>query len=448
MASSVVSAALAEVKGEPPPSSPTSSEAPDWQRAFELLVSKCGTPQSSDMIDSSKKATEEELCELINKHAPFSSKDGPESDHMDVADYTEKMKLLKQCIDNGDVQLRSSVGQDFQREKAANSTLKRKYEAVGKNRDAQNTFGVKWAKLELSKKIQVMKSETEEVTDLSEINGFYRPFGKIVQLQGNDPPAFKAGIEIVKSCIADWQAGRLFRGFPYVKYNSRSKRLVFLDIEENVSAQHKKTIELRKTSKLNADSDPEALGDDSGEDGAAGSVPRQPAAKAKGKGKAKAKAKAAAAAAAAGAGKDDDDPNKRGDDRETARKKELTKAISNAMAAKKDAMLAMQTLSDILGLIASDSTWKWANNEHQLKRLRAGRDKIQDFKKGSEFWEQRFLLGNAFANHAKKTWDEHYIMTEAARTDELKKFTASVTKQNEAAHRIHQENLNADASDE
>eukprot|EP00959_Pyramimonas_sp_CCMP1952_P418545 8768424-Pyramimonas_sp.AAC.1 len=72
------------------------------------------------MIDSSKKATEEELCEQINKHAPFSSKDGsvPESDHMDVADYTEKMKLLKQCIDNGDVQLRSSVGQDFQREKA------------------------------------------------------------------------------------------------------------------------------------------------------------------------------------------------------------------------------------------------------------------------------------------------------------------------------------------
>ena len=158
-------------------------------------------------------------------------------------------------------------------------------------------------------------------------------------------------------------------------------------------------------------------------------------------------AAALAEAAAAAARKGDDDDAKLGD-QESARKKELTKAISSAMAAKKDAMLAMQTLSDILGKIASDDTWKWANNDHQLRRLRSGRDKIQDFKKASDFWEQCFLQGNAFANHAKKTWDDHFIMTETARTEDLKKLTASVTKQNESAHRMHLENMSADAPDE
>eukprot|EP00959_Pyramimonas_sp_CCMP1952_P363625 7614568-Pyramimonas_sp.AAC.1 len=95
-----------------------------------------------------------------------------------------------------------------------------------------------------------MKTESEGLTDLSEISGYYRPFGKIAQLQGNDPPAFKAGIEIVKSCIADWQAGRIFRGHPYLKFNRRSKRLVFLDIEEHVAAQHQKTIGLHERSSL------------------------------------------------------------------------------------------------------------------------------------------------------------------------------------------------------
>eukprot|EP00959_Pyramimonas_sp_CCMP1952_P400363 8388617-Pyramimonas_sp.AAC.1 len=129
-------------------------------------------------------------------------------------------------------------------------------------------------------------------------------------------------------------------------------------------------------------------------------------------------------------------------------KKELSKAISSAMAAKKDAMLAMQTTSDIPGQIASNEEWSWANNDHQLKKLRSVRDRIHNFKKGSEFWEQCFLQGNAFAARAKKTWGEHFIMTEAGRTDELKKFTASATKQNEPAHRMHQEPLTAAASDE
>eukprot|EP00959_Pyramimonas_sp_CCMP1952_P047273 986549-Pyramimonas_sp.AAC.1 len=84
------------------------------------------------------------------------------------------MRLLKKCIDDGDVNLRSAVGQDFQREKEHNASLKRKYTQVGKNRQAQNAFRVKWAKTELTKRIEVMKTESEELTDLSEINGYYR----------------------------------------------------------------------------------------------------------------------------------------------------------------------------------------------------------------------------------------------------------------------------------
>ena len=64
---------------------------------------------------------------------------------------------------------------------------------------------------------------------------------------GNDPPAFQAAINIACSCFKDWAEGRTFEGKPYVKYDSRSKRLNFLDLEEMVGMKHENIVELQKS---------------------------------------------------------------------------------------------------------------------------------------------------------------------------------------------------------
>eukprot|EP00959_Pyramimonas_sp_CCMP1952_P369063 7730643-Pyramimonas_sp.AAC.1 len=106
--------ALAELQAaetsSPPASAsatPSEGEGAAWQRAFEALVSKCGIPQTS-RVDVQKQATEEELCELIDKCAPPSTKAEFEQDHLDVSNFTDKMRLLKKCINDGDVNLRSA----------------------------------------------------------------------------------------------------------------------------------------------------------------------------------------------------------------------------------------------------------------------------------------------------------------------------------------------------
>ena len=63
---------------------------------------------------------------------------------------------------------------------------------------------------------------------------------------GNDPPAFQAAINIACSCFRDWAAGKTFEGKPYVKYDSRSKRLVFLDLEEKVGMRQENVLELKR----------------------------------------------------------------------------------------------------------------------------------------------------------------------------------------------------------
>ena len=63
--------------------------------------------------------------------------------------------------------------------------LKKQYEKIGTNRAAQNAFKLKWAKTQLAKQVQVAKSQTERATDYKALDGYYRPFGRIVWLQGD-----------------------------------------------------------------------------------------------------------------------------------------------------------------------------------------------------------------------------------------------------------------------
>ena len=112
--------------------------------------------------------------------------------------------------------------------------LKKAYAAIGNDRKAQTAFKVMWWNQKI--KDGKFKTELQDVDEVTEaFNGMYKPLGKIIVDQGNDAPAVMKGFNIAKSCIKLWKKGLLFKGKTYVKYNTYSKGVEFLDITEMVT---------------------------------------------------------------------------------------------------------------------------------------------------------------------------------------------------------------------
>ena len=336
------------------------------------------------------------------------------------------------AIDDGKLGSRTALGQEFQRARRENIMLQKRYEAAGSSRAAQNAFKVKWAKEELDAAVKKIKTHTEETAEHESVDAMYRPFGRIVFLQGatfpkhifpnqkkiplfyggktcvsetsggNDPPAWKAAVNIAVSCLRDWEQGRLFQGKPFVKFCKRSQRLNFLDIEERAGYSNTQSWSLQTTSASSVS------GAGQGEQNDAG-------------------------------GEGDDDPKDPPKPKEVdPKKKALAKCLSTAVGAKREAMLAAQTCSDLMHCIATDEVRSWANNDRTLSQLRSARLRLDDFKGASKFWSQCFLEAQ-FVPHAKKTFTEHEILQEGARVVELRQHVSAISTEVEKMQRMHKE---------
>lgn len=140
------------------------------------------TPDSWN-LDAQKDTTEADLAKVA---AAFEgSAKPPEAPPEEPVQWTDKMRKLQAAIDAGKIDVRGALGQDFQRQKAVDPELKKKYEKIGTNRAAQNLFKCKWAKTKLDAAIVVQKTQIERGTDYKALDGYYRPFGRIVWLQGD-----------------------------------------------------------------------------------------------------------------------------------------------------------------------------------------------------------------------------------------------------------------------
>ena len=104
--------------------------------------------------------------------------------------------------------------------------MKAQYLAVGKTHSAIRQFKLDWAEKQLDNE-KAKRRRIREQTRKDFASGKYKPFGKIVVDQGNDPPAYVAAVNICKSAIDLWRKGITLGGRPYLKYNWRSQRTVF-----------------------------------------------------------------------------------------------------------------------------------------------------------------------------------------------------------------------------
>ena len=121
--------------------------------------------------------------------------------------------MLGRIADEGGGHLNSkdkdakAFAKQFQNELKLNEALRKEYEQEGKSYDRQRQFKAKWAALKVSElRQQRIKKETS--CSLTEIDGEYCTFGRIVFREGNDPPAYRTASTYVASAISLWQAGK------------------------------------------------------------------------------------------------------------------------------------------------------------------------------------------------------------------------------------------------
>lgn len=334
--------------------------------AVEKLIAG-GVPPSWRLEEQTKE-DETYLWKVFNDfglaNSSFADKQQPA---VAEADFNPYMKQLQASIDVGHVDTRSGLGQKFDAMRKKNAELAAKYARVGGNRQAQQRFKLNWAKLELEKeKMEVSKTEVETSREYENLEGAYRPFGRIVHLQGNDQAAYAAAVQIVKTCLLDYEAGRSFRGKPFVKFCPRSQRLVFLDFEEKVGVGYSKEQSIKMQQNMSGASS-------SNDNADGGNDPPTPAPKQTGK---------------RGRGAD---PEPVPDTAEKKRKKEASKALQDILKTKALALATTQTTSDLISSIAEDAEYNWANNKEELNKLRHPRDQLETFKNGSSFFKDLFM---------------------------------------------------------
>ena len=342
----------------------------------------------------------------------------------DESEWTPKMLKFKAAIDAGEFKMKTPLGQDFQRAKAQDADLRRRYDKVGSNRDAQEAFRLKWARTELQNMKTVIMEQTDKHNSYENVDGHYRTFGRIVVEQGNDEAAYVGALNVVQACMEDFAAGRTFRGKPYIKYDVRSKRVRYLDIDESVGVGVSREYKLTNRQEQD-EGDGAALGDPAPSGHPSKGCKRQLGAPTPTKPKAQ---KASADGTSEGQGK--------ADDAEKSQRKTITKTLQAVEKTKKDAMIAMQICADLIQSIATNPEWSWANSPQNLKKLREQRQEVEQFKDTSDFWKQAFMQ-EKFAQYAKKNFEDNVIASEGARASELDSRVTALHAESDRIKRMH-----------
>ena len=140
---------------------------------------------------------------------------------------------------------------------------------------------------------------------------------------GNDPAACTAALNTVNTCMKDVAAGRRFKGkYPYVKFNPRSKRLLFLDFVEEVGCAIQRTQKILKRGRVGEVEEHDK------------DIPR-------GRQGQRANSKQPRSGSGTPRGKTDTPPKGEDpDDPAKAKKRAMSKALANVEKVKKEAMMA------------------------------------------------------------------------------------------------------------
>ena len=348
--------------------------------------------------------------------------------------HNKEMERLRDALKEGALPARGNAANFFNSALKLDVKLKADYASLGKSYEKQRAFRLKWAATRYENLVEERTTE-EEQWDLSQVDGEYVTFSRLVQREGGDPPALECAKTFARNAVILWQKGNTFHGHPWVKWDRMRGGAVVLHYRERVQNGHSKRFRTEvkesggpkklRCAEASSSSAPRPAEVKTGkpeprpaEDKDATPLPRPAEDLAAIGGTPPNPPKPAVAAAGQEPGAGLQEP-KSTTPRESADKelsKRLSKALARAGLLKKELGCAVQEGADLLALVAGSSEWAWANSDCLLSGLRDYLKRIEAYKASNSFW-QAWQEKENFSAYARKKFDPHFIIAEVGKAD-------------------------------
>lgn len=403
----VTGAAAHEADVGQPTGSGQQSELEEILRTcWDEPVKAVGIPASWNMPEKTKELEQklQAVAAMVKSYCPTEPVQATQP-----AGVTKLEELLKAALDAGKIEMRSSTGQWFYKELKLDEKLKADYASLGKSYDKQREFRLKYAATRYNL-LQQTRTKREETFDLSKVDAEYCTFGRMVQREGGDPPAFETSKTFVRNAMQLWQQGKTFHGHPWVKHDPMRGGAVVLHYRETVCNGSKKSWELATTETTGVPATG-TNGTVSATDTTATGNPetRENFEKNTGKNKNGKRTKQDP--------KQEQDPKRfKEEEEEKALKKRFAAAISKANALKAAVLKSSQAGADVLTLVAQNPEWAWCNNEALLAGLREAMAAVGTYKKSNAFWKAWTVEENLFA-YARKHFAMDYVIAQVTQAE-------------------------------
>ena len=329
---------------------------------------------------------------------------------------SKEEQLLEEALKTGSFDLRGAVGRAWAAEKKLNKVLAKQYEELGKSYERQRAFRLQWAKQRKSE-LRKRRYETHEQSLSDNTECEYLSFLRVWEMEGKDVAGLEATKNYWISAMQLWSKGVTLHGKEHLKLNVRTKRPEVLYVREKITFSE--THRWGMTQEQHSDPPDD---NDGGPDGQT-NTPNQPNNQGT-------KNKLPPGEPGNGGKVPKIDPVV-----EQTRKK-LRERLQKADKIKGAMNAACSSAEDLLGIIAKDQEWSWANNEHALRELRGARSAIVTFKESSSFYRD-WTVSDSFASLVKKKYKDDDAMAELSRLGEIDKKVATLSREVACLKRMH-----------
>ncbi len=115
---------------------------------------------------------------------------------------------MEKALEHGSFDVRSAIGQIWEKAKKNDKMLQQRYQEVGRSYATQKAFRQKWLEIEYNI-FKATKAKDEKQKISSGEYGEQKPFSVMWRDEGGDRPTLKASLNIARSQVKLMAAGKI-----------------------------------------------------------------------------------------------------------------------------------------------------------------------------------------------------------------------------------------------
>jgi hypothetical protein len=340
-------------------------------------------------------------------------------------------KDFEKLVGNSMFDARGSLGQKWQKQKSAMTSLSDQYDKCA-GRPAQQAFKLAWAKEEYEK-MQKTKTHSQTWRMVDTTRGEYMSFGMVVKREGGwkDSSAISAATRYCQKASV--------MGKPWTVWNSMTERYDYLYISKLFVQDFEQSWSSFTTWTKSESSEPEgtAIASGSGQgqkriDAGAGG----PAGTSTGSGTTGSTAGPNKKHKPEKLEKQSGNENKGGDSGKKE-KKEVDKLLADATKCKMKFTSALAGIVNLENQIMNNPMWEWARNDQQKKEIGTRKKDVEKFH-ANAFVKDLLAMDSAYM---KANFDEKFVLAECRKlaadesVDRLVRFVSRLKKMHNTAQK-------------